>query len=577
MKYTQLTFPLNVYAHLLFLELGRVDYLHYGIWDENHTDVTSAQNYSTELILKNLPAPPCEILEIGIGLGTTFGLLSERGYAVTGLTPDPYQHDIARKGNINAAGLILSSFEEYDPADKLFDVLLLQESFQYLDTLQLLQKASLLLKPNGLILILDEVGMTRTTTESENLPLLAHLQAQAERWGFNEEKVVDLSAQALPTIDFLLEGLKTHRLQLLKDLPVNEEQFEHLQSSLLLYKQKYIAGEYGYAFVCLRKNDAPPRWQITSLLESDVPAMQKLFKQVFAKEMSQALWHWKYGDGRGVAIIGRRNSEIVSHYGGMIRNVLFKGEPRQEVQIGDVMVSPKERGTFTRKGLFFLTAATFLERYIGFGAKFSVGFGFPNERMMRLAKLQGLYGEVDRVTDVRWQPAPKFPCLLTDLQSISLDTFEKRRPAIDFLWDQMAEDLRDSIVGVRNAAFIKHRYLEHPEHDYHVILIRKRFSHGIKGLIVLRQEENCCLLLDLLGALVDIPLLIKHARRLTTLWGKDYLYTWITESHLGSLVCQDSEVEKKDIFIPMNIWTTGVKQDDVRNSWWLMPGDTDFL
>ena len=72
------------YAHALFLEEGRVDYLHYGLFTENHKNIAEAQQLSTDLILERLPEPPCKVLEIGAGLGTIYHILVDRGYRVDG-------------------------------------------------------------------------------------------------------------------------------------------------------------------------------------------------------------------------------------------------------------------------------------------------------------------------------------------------------------------------------------------------------------------------------------------------------------------------------------------------------------
>ena len=41
--YKDLSFPLNVFAHVLLIQEGRTDYLHYGLFQENQTDLRAAQ------------------------------------------------------------------------------------------------------------------------------------------------------------------------------------------------------------------------------------------------------------------------------------------------------------------------------------------------------------------------------------------------------------------------------------------------------------------------------------------------------------------------------------------------------
>src|SRR3990167_3985579 len=89
--FRDLTFPLNVYAHALLLQEGKATYLHYGLFQNDKTSLQAAQQFSTDLLMARLSPPPCRILEVGVGLGTTCSLLNRRGYDVHGITPDAQQ------------------------------------------------------------------------------------------------------------------------------------------------------------------------------------------------------------------------------------------------------------------------------------------------------------------------------------------------------------------------------------------------------------------------------------------------------------------------------------------------------
>src|SRR5207302_9727632 len=69
--YRDFYYPLNVLLHLLTLEEGRVDYLHYGLFEDTGEPIRAAQERSTELLLSRLPALPGRLLDVGVGLGTT--------------------------------------------------------------------------------------------------------------------------------------------------------------------------------------------------------------------------------------------------------------------------------------------------------------------------------------------------------------------------------------------------------------------------------------------------------------------------------------------------------------------------
>ncbi len=99
------SFPLNVYAHLLQQVEGQADYLHFAVFEPGQNDVRRAQERASELLWQALP-PPCRLLEVGIGLGTTLARLRAAGYDAHGITPEPAQIDAAhaRHGTMPANG-----------------------------------------------------------------------------------------------------------------------------------------------------------------------------------------------------------------------------------------------------------------------------------------------------------------------------------------------------------------------------------------------------------------------------------------------------------------------------------------
>ncbi len=116
--------------------------------------------------------------------------------------------------------------------------------------------------------------------------------------------------------------------------------------------------------------------------------------------MSINLWKWKYSSSNSLSIGVWEDKDLIASLGGMPRDILYFGDLKIAVQIGDVMVSAKKRGILTKKGPFFRMTATFLEQYIGFGKDFLFIYGFPNERHMRLSEHLNFYKEVDRLVEI---------------------------------------------------------------------------------------------------------------------------------------------------------------------------------
>ncbi len=327
------------------------------------------------------------------------------------------------------------------------------------------------------------------------------------------------------------------------------------------------AGLYAYT------KSASPRWRLSRVQERDIVPVLTLFRDVFGHAMSPAQWQWKYGAGRGFGVIARRGAGIVAHYGGLGRAVLVAGKPCYAFQICDVMVEPKERAVLTRSGPFSLTAVSFAES--GKTAKALLGYGFPNSRALRLAQKLGIYLDVGGLVEVRWQPSSGRPRLMTRVRHLARDA-GSTDAIIDRLWRKMAEDLRAAVVGARDARYVRHRYFEHPDKHYEVLLVTSRLSGAPHGILVLRRDEGRCELLDVIAPLENLPTLIVQARRLLSHWGLAELYCWITQQNAALFTATGGTGHPLDIRIPTCIWVDGPEPHELQDKWWLMAGDTDF-
>ena len=265
-------FPLNVYSCILLLEEGRVDYLHFALFDRPDEAVTAAQQRSTDLVLARLPEPPAAILEVGIGTGTTLKTLVEAGHHVTGISPEAAQVRLAEQrlaegaadisgrstapggdgASLGKARLECVGFEGFRGEPGVFDLVLLQESFQYVDARDLFTRAHQLLAPGGRILLLDEF-LGKPSHYDIHLPNLDATRALARECGFSLVEEVDLTAAAAPTVDYLLDRIETRRARLLAELPLSGQQLDDLLAALRQYKSAYADGSCRYALLSLER------------------------------------------------------------------------------------------------------------------------------------------------------------------------------------------------------------------------------------------------------------------------------------------------------------------------------------
>lgn len=574
-------FPLNVYARMLQLQEGKVDYLHYGIFSSDGESVLAAQERASALMWQVLPGP-CRLIEVGIGLGTTLARLMTQGYAAVGITPDASQVAAARFRFGPGLPVALSRLEEFSQSAGEWDAILFQESAQYIEPLELFASANRLLKSEqATMVVMDEFALSRRAVEHTGLHQLDDFCALAARCGWRLDHRVDLSRQARPTLGYIARTVATHRQQLIDDLHVTADQLMALDASTQHYQRLYEQGIYGYALLRFKRERASSsRLLYIDLVHS--PAMMDLFAKVFRTAMSPQQWAWKYGDGRGRAVGLQQDGRLAAHYGGVARPVSYLGRPAMACQVCDVMVDQSANTSLTRRGAMYQVAATFLENEIGWGCRHLVGFGFPSARAFGVAQRLGLYAEVDRIAKVAWpgdasvRPASVFVAPLGEHGAL---LSSRDSQAVDRLWQAMVQAFPDSVLGKRDAAWIQHRYLQRPDCRYELLLVRRRWTRRPVGVVVMRRHEQHLEVLDFVAPPSHFGVLVSVARAHAAASGLGRVECWITSSHRHLVDGIDPEhvtVTDLDIHVPTSVHTAGPSVDDLRGRWFLMAGDADF-
>lgn len=244
LSYRDFPFPLSAFVHVLQQEEGEVPYLHYALFEHPGEPFARAQERSTELLLARLPPPPADVLEVGIGMGTTLARLERLGYGAEGITPDPAQAAVARERIGGGPAIHLSRLEDFT-STKRFQAILFQESSQYIDSDALFRKARELAADDAVVLVLDEFAL-RPVERPGALHRQDRFLETAKALGFVLQEEVDLSAQAAPTVDYFLERLPRYRDSLVTDLGVQPEEIDALIESGKGYRDLYRSGDYGY-------------------------------------------------------------------------------------------------------------------------------------------------------------------------------------------------------------------------------------------------------------------------------------------------------------------------------------------
>ena len=311
----------------------------------------------------------------------------------------------------------------------------------------------------------------------------------------------------------------------------------------------------------------------------DYAAVSSLFTHIFKQPMTPSFHAWKYRPGKSGAIVVFKDGELVAHYGGVGAEIVLNGKESSAMQIVDVMVTPSARQAVRKTSPFFLAGSRFLEQFIGSEQPWLLGYGFPSDRHMRLAAHLGLYAPVGRMAELVWKSADmaKAPRPWWRVETLTLDNSPTSVGKLDRLWAAMRLDMHDVCAVVKDADWLRWRYLEHPERAYQVQLVSNRFTGKLIGLYVARQEGERLFLLDLVAPRATLAALIQLAAHDAQQQQLASLMTWCSQGLIDWMPHSNAVVTPLAITTPANIWTKGPAPDSLQDRWWLLPGDTDFL
>jgi len=359
----------------------------------------------------------------------------------------------------------------------------------------------------------------------------------------------------------------THKLQ--KDkagIGQNITQQSHLIDNLL---EERLAG------VDL-KGTAKRDFSIVSARNYEQQCMD-LFKEVFEQPMSQEFWDWKYDGVKWRGICAVKDGEVIAHYSGMRRDIHYFGEPKSTLHACDTMVSPRARGGIKRNSPFYNVAYIWIRSNLGINKEFLMSYGFPNKRVMKLAEKLGLYLEVDTITGVHWRELHKYGSQSD--QSISIEEYipnPKTNDEIGKLWNDMAAEFKESIIGIRDAEYLITRYLKHPVLKYKIYLVRNNKGELLAAL-VLKRENRSMVLMDLVAKKEHFKTAIEKACSIAKNLKCEQVVCWITKSKSELFNHCGATMQEEDISIPTSAITPNFDPEHVKGKWFLMIGDTDFL
>jgi len=585
----QLLYPLNIYATGMLRDQGRISYLSYG-WvggelSQAVTPLEAQQALADQILaLVNKPAGS-RVLDIGCGTGQLMLALSGSGFEVHGIDNNAQAVALARD-TVRSSGLSANVIhDDFSRAWQSmeaggFDVVILQNSFRYFPSSLIFSAALHLLAPGGRLIISEEFDVEHAEHRKQReLPALDYTLAEAERNGLQLSRRMDLSAGVIGFMQDFSARLERQAAGMIADHLMSESTWQQVQQGIEHDLTEMQQGNRSHQLLQLDMSSYDPdRVTERPLI---IPAELKsstdyaaLFEACFDSPFSADLWQWKYGEGRGASVAALKEGRLVAHYGGIVRAIVYFGTPESAVQIGDVMVLPKERGFFSRSGLFFRTATAMLEQHAGYAARHLLGFGFPNIKAMHVALRLKLYQKTDDLVSLTLKPEIAREATESALPVQAKDWSTIEDNCINHVWERMKSSLTDGIVGVRDADYVRFRYQQRPGQDYQLLVVDEEGK--TPGLVVYRRHGEQEMVMDVIAAADDVQAVLQAAMRYVERQGRE-MFCWITRGQLQRLGTENFLVADTAIQIPCNAWSRGPDVESLQGAWWLTAGDTDFL
>jgi hypothetical protein len=328
------------------------------------------------------------------------------------------------------------------------------------------------------------------------------------------------------------------------------------------------------------------------LAPEDEPAFLKLHQEVFGSSADPVWFHWKYKLGQAVGMSLWSGERMVAHCGGIPRSVWHHGELKQDLQIGDVMASPEWRGALTRQNPFFHVSEGLYQSFVGAGKAFFMGFGFPNDRHLRLAVKLGIGWRIGEVHQLKWlvhsdKPAASLGWFWrSDLvgSSASKKTLALQS-SVDRAWQRMQQDpasLKYSL-GQRDWAQFEWRYLQRPDKRYQFVVLRRPWSssssacHGIAVLSAPAEKGAPLLWLDWIGPLDLLTTAHRMVMQVAQQQQASCVLSWASAEVEKAL--QSTGIDAFETCAVMGVpVASDLTAEQAQNlHWWAMAGDTDFL
>ena len=218
-----------------------------------------------------------------------------------------------------------------------------------------------------------------------------------------------------------------------------------------------------------------------------------LWQTAFKKEMPPDVWRWKYLDNPyevQIALCVSEDGTILVMYGGIPYRANWKGKTVCVTHLADIMSHPDCRGT----GVFVRAGAAFFDLFAGPEATIFY-YGFPGkyhfdigEKYLEYSALKGGVSFLTTRTADLTQNKMRFGGRIEQITDVD--------DAFDSLWKVCCGDFPFAVI--RDSAFLRWRFFEHPMNKYELWGYRPYLQKGWKAYAAFAVEGAKARMVDIL-------------------------------------------------------------------------------
>ncbi|RYZ13317.1 MAG: hypothetical protein EOO24_00455 [Comamonadaceae bacterium] len=322
--------------------------------------------------------------------------------------------------------------------------------------------------------------------------------------------------------------------------------------------------------------------QVRLLGPAEAGQFPAVFREVFGGDISAAMIDWKYGGERGRQYgVVSEDGRLVAHCGITFRDALVEGRPRRIAQLGDLLGVRHKPGGLARRGSpFGLLIAHVLDHVTTTENPDALTFGFPSITANRLIERLQLGFSLNVINELSFHARPPPAGALRLWLAPRCRRIEPEGGAgferlVAPLWRAMARDFESGILGLRDAAYLRRRYLSHPEFAYEVYRVSTPWGRTM-GLLVCKRSGRELELMDLVAPLHAMPACVRALQSALPSLDADVVKLWLTDRHSERFAPDAAAIAPLQFHQMVNHNSSGGQLERFKGRWWLTSGDTDY-